>query len=142
MRSRGLVPWRRKSLLPSFFDMGLDVDDFFDAFSFHPMKTDLKETDKEYIVEADLPGYDKDGIEIRYEDNLLTINAKQDEITEEKNDTYIQRERRQGSFSRTFTIPSNVKSDEISASFKNGVLTVILPKITPSKPQGKIIDIE
>ena len=142
MRNKGLTPWRRRGLLPGFFDLASEVDDFFDFFNFHPVKADLMENEKEYIVEADLPGYDKNNIEIRFENSLLTITAQQNEITEEKSDSYIQRERRQGSFSRTITIPNNVNSDDIRASFKDGVLKVVLPKETPSKPKGKIIDIQ
>jgi HSP20 family protein len=142
MRGRGLVPWRRKGLLPGFFDFGFDFDDLFDFFNFQPVKVDMKETENEYIVEADLPGYDKNGIEIRYEDNLLTISAEQNEITEEKGDNYIHRERRRGSFSRSIPVPENVNGDAIKASFNNGVLRVTLPKVTPSKPKGRKIDIE
>jgi len=142
MRNKGLIPWRRRGLLPSFFDLTTDVDDFFDFFTFNPVKADLLENEREYIVEADLPGYDKNNIEIRFENNLLTISAQQDELTEEKDDNYIQRERRQGSFSRSLAIPDNVANDAITASFKDGVLRVILPKKTPSEPQGKIIDID
>lgn len=142
MRGRGLVPWRRKGLLPGFFDLNFDMDDFFDVFNVSPVKADLRETETEYIVEADLPGYDKDGIEICFEDSLLTISAQHDELTEDKRDSYIHRERRRGSFSRTIPVPNNVKSNDITATFKNGVLKVILPKVEPSKPRGRIIDIE
>jgi HSP20 family protein len=142
MRGKGLVPWRRKGLLPAFFDLAFDTDDFFDAFNLSPVKADLRETEKEYIVEADLPGYNKDNIEIRYENDLLTITAKYDEVTEEKGDSFIQRERRRGNYSRSIPIPNNVQSDAIKASFDNGVLKVILPKVEPSRPSGRIIDIE
>ncbi|HHV18295.1 MAG TPA: Hsp20/alpha crystallin family protein [Thermoanaerobacterales bacterium] len=142
MRGKGLVPWRRRGLLPTFFDLAFDTDDFFDIFNLSPVKADLRETEKEYIVEADLPGYNKDNIEIRYENDLLTISAKYDEVTEEKSESFIQRERRRGNYSRSIPIPNNVKSDAIKASFDNGVLKVILPKVEPSKPSGRIIDID
>jgi HSP20 family protein len=141
MRSRDIMPWRRKGLLPGFLNFGLDFDDFFDAFSPQHIKADLKETEQDYIVEADLPGYDKNGIEIRFEDDMLIISAEQDEITEEKGDNYIHRERRRGSFSRSIPIPKNVNSDAIKANYKDGVLRVVLPKVTPSKPKGRKIDI-
>ena len=142
MHSKGIVPWRRKGLLPGFFDFSLDVDDFFDALTTNPIRTDLRETDAEYIMEADLPGYDKGGIEIHCEDRLLTISARQENITEENSENYIRRERRQGSFSRSIPLPQNVNHDEIKASFNNGVLKIVLPKVEPSKPQGRKIDIE
>lgn len=138
-----LVPWRRKGLLPSFFDMGFpEVDEFFDLLNFHPMRTDLRETEDEYILEADLPGCDKNNIEIRYEDGNLTVSAKQKEEREEKAENYLRRERRQGKFCRTIPVPENVDDEKINASFENGVLTVVMPKKTPSKPSGRIIDIE
>lgn len=73
---------------------------------------------------------------------MLTISAKYDEVMEEKGESFIQRERRRGNYSRSIAIPSNVKEDEIKASFNNGVLKVVLPKIEPSKPRGRIIDID
>jgi len=144
MRGRGLIPWRRKGgFLPGFFDFGVDFDDFFENFfNIQSVKADMRETENEYIVEADLPGYDKNNIEIRFENNLLTIAAQQDETTEEKGDNYIHRERRRGSFSRSIPVPENVNGDAIKASFNNGVLRLILPKVTPSKPQGRKIDID
>ncbi|NLZ53776.1 MAG: Hsp20/alpha crystallin family protein [Thermoanaerobacteraceae bacterium] len=142
MRDRGFVPRRRRGLLPAFFDFAFDTDDFFDMFNLNPVKADLRETENEYIVEADLPGYDKNNIKIRFEDNILSISAELDEVTEEKGESFIQRERRRGSFSRSIPIPNNVKDDGIKASFNNGVLKVILPKLEPSKPSGRIIDIE
>jgi len=141
MRNRGLVPWRRKGFLPSVFDV-FDSDDFFDLFNLNPVKTDLRETENEYIVEADLPGYNKENIEISFEDDILTISAKYDEVSEEKGESFIHRERRRGNYSRSIPIPSNVDSDKIKASFNNGVLKVILPKLETSKPRGRIIDIE
>ncbi|WP_296969562.1 Hsp20/alpha crystallin family protein [Tepidanaerobacter sp. EBM-38] len=146
MQSRGLMPWRRrKTLLPEFFDWAFNTDDltnFFDEFDFKPFKVDLRETEKEYVIEADLPGCDKDNIKISYEGDILTINANYEEATEEKDKNFIRRERRQGNFSRSIPIPDNVKSDAIKANFNNGVLRVILPKLEISKPSGKIIDIE
>lgn len=140
MRGRDLMPWRRRSLLPGLFDF--DMDDFFDLFNFQTIKTDLRETENEYILEADLPGFDKSGIEIRHEGNILTISAQQNEDVEEKNENYIHRERRRGSFQRSFTLPDNVNHDAIKASFNNGVLRIVLPKTAPSRPNGRIIDIE
>ncbi|ADL08647.1 Hsp20/alpha crystallin family protein [Thermosediminibacter oceani] len=144
MRGRELFPWRRKSFFPAVFEFDVEnfLDSFFDFFSPQAIRIDMRETESEYIVEADMPGYDKNSIDIRYENNLLTISAQHDEFTEEKRDNYIHRERRRGSFRRTIPVPENVDAEKIRASYNNGVLQVILPKITPSKPTGRRIEIE
>ena len=142
MQNRSLIPLRRRGLLPGFFDFSQDIDDFFDAFLPNQMRTDLRETDTEYILEADLPGYDKDGIEIRCEDKSLTISARQDNVTEEKGANYIRKERRQGSFSRSIPLPEDVNLENIKANFDKGVLKISLPKVEPTKSKGRIIDID
>lgn len=144
MHERHLMPWRRRGLLPAFFDLDIEnfFDNFYDFLNPSAIRIDMKETEKEYILEADLPGFDKNNIEIHHEGNMLTISGKQDEIVEEKRENYIHKERRRGSFSRTIPLPDNVDADNIKASYTNGVLRLILPKINPSKPKGRKIDIE
>lgn len=144
MSERHIMPWRRRGFLPAFFDLDIEnfFDNFYDLFNPQTIKIDMKETEKEYIIEADLPGYDKNNIEIHHEGNMLTISGKQDEIVEEKHENYIHRERRRGSFSRTIPLPENIEADKIKASYNNGVLRLVLPKINPSKPQGRKIEIE
>ena len=142
MQNREIMPWRRRGLLPKLWNFPLDFDDFFDMSFANPMRTDLRETDTEYILEADLPGYDKKGIEIHYEDGVLTLCARQDDVKEEKAENYLRRERRQGSFSRSIPLPENVNPDAIKASFDSGVLKVVLPKVEPSKEKGRKIAIQ
>jgi HSP20 family protein len=120
-----LVPFRMNSLEPSFWD------DFFGedlvAKRYSAFKTDIAETDKEYVIEADLPGFAKEAIQVEIVDNHLTISAKRDDATEEKQDNYIRKERHLGEVSRTFAF-DDVKEDEIKAEFKDGVLKLTLPK--------------
>jgi len=146
MQERGLIPWRRrKHSLPDLLDLMLDTDDFsdfLDEFETRSFRVDVKETDKEYIVEADLPGCDKNNINVSYDDGVLTIAASYEETAEEKDKNYIRKERRRGNFSRSISIPEDVKSDEIKASFKNGVLKVTLPKSGTAKLSGKVINVE
>ncbi|MCG0276451.1 MAG: Hsp20/alpha crystallin family protein [Thermosediminibacteraceae bacterium] len=144
MRGRELMPWRRRSFFPNIFEFDVEnfLDNFFDFFYPQSIRIDMRETEKEYIIEADMPGYEKNSIEIRYENDMLTISAQQDEFTEEKTDHYIHRERRRGSFRRTIPVPDNVDAENIKASYNNGVLRIILPKINPSKPSGRRIEIE
>lgn len=146
MQDRGLIPWRRrKHSLPDLLDLMLDTDDFsdfLDEFETRSFRVDVKETDKEYIVEADLPGCDKNNINVSYDDGVLTIAASYEETAEEKDKNYIRRERRRGNFSRYLSIPEDVKADEIKASFKDGVLKVTLPKSGVAKLSGKVINVE
>lgn len=146
MQDRGLIPWRRrKHSLPDLLDLMLDTDDFsdfLDEFETRSFRVDVKETDKEYIVEADLPGCDKNNINVSYDEGILTIAASYEETAEEKDKNYIRRERRRGNFSRSISIPEDVKTNEIKASFKDGVLKVTLPKSGVAKLSGKVINVE
>jgi len=144
MRGRDLIPWRRRGFFPSIFEFDVEnfLDNFFDFFGPQSIRIDMRETESEYIVEADMPGFDKNSIEIRCDDSTLTISGQQDEITEEKTDNYIHRERRRGSFSRTIPMPENADPENIKASYNNGVLKITIPKRKPSKPYGRRIEIE
>ncbi|RIA92971.1 HSP20-like chaperone [Glomus cerebriforme] len=100
---------------------------------------DVHENEKEFIVNAELPGLKKDQINVDVHDNTLVISGemKQDEKYKEGS-THI-RERRYGSFTRGITLPPNVKPDDITAKFENGLLELMLPK---SAPIGKKIIVE
>jgi len=105
------------------------------------MFCDVAETDDEIAVTTDLPGVDKDDIDIRCSEDTLRISAKrQVEEEEEEAEGYVRRERAWGSYKRTMELPSNVDCDEVTASFQNGVLEVKLPKKETTK--GKEIAIE
>ncbi|WP_163195216.1 heat shock protein Hsp18 [Clostridium thermarum] len=144
-----MVPFKRNGLskrgddffnnfLGNFFD-----DDFFTpaAFMGNSFKVDLRETEDAYIVEADLPGVPKEAINIDYEKNYLTISAKREDRVEEKKDNYVRRERHYGEFRRSFYV-DNIDESKISANFKDGVLTVNLPKLDKEVRRRKRIDIQ
>jgi HSP20 family protein len=120
-----LVPLRMNVL-----DRGF-LDDFFSE-DLVPMrvgafKTDISDNEKEYVIEADLPGFAKEAIQVEIVDNHLTIRAKKDDLTEENQGNYIRKERYLGEVSRTF-IFDDVNEAEIKAEFKEGVLKLTLPK--------------
>lgn len=102
--------------------------------------TDMMETDKEYIVAIDLPGFQKKDININYEDKRLVIKGTRKEETKEEKKDYLHRERYFGEFVRSLTLPTKIKEDKIKASFKDGVLTVTAPKVEVSKPKLVPID--
>ncbi|KAG9295116.1 hypothetical protein G9A89_006097 [Geosiphon pyriformis] len=89
---------------------------------------DLHETEKEYVVNAEIPGVPKENVNVDVRDNVLHISgeSKQDQKYKEGN-THVQ-ERRYGSYSRAISLPSNVKSEDITAKFEHGVLEVKIPK--------------
>lgn len=100
---------------------------------------DVAETDKGYEVVAELPGMEQKDINVELKDDVLTVSGEKTEEREEKEKSYHLSERRFGSFRRTFRLPSEVDQDKITADFKDGVLTIGLPKTTKAqKPSRKI----
>ena len=94
------------------------------------MKTDVKETDSEYVVEIDLPGFRKDEIQMQLANGNLTVSASKGLDKDEKNEegAYIRRERYAGSMSRSFYVGEHVKEEDIHPRYENGILTFHLPK--------------
>jgi HSP20 family protein len=100
---------------------------------------DVVEKDRAYEISAELPGIDQKDIELKVSDGVLSITGEKSEEKEEKKKGYHLSERRYGSFARSFVIPDSVEVDKIDAQFKNGVLTVTLPKKAAAmKPEKKI----
>ena len=96
---------------------------------------DIYETPNELVVKADLPDVDEKDIDIRIENNLLTIHGERKFEKNVSEDNYLRVERTYGSFNRSFSLPNTVNADGIKAEYKNGVLTVNLPKREESKPR-------
>ena len=143
-----LVPFRRRgrgnkldetedtfdSLVSDFFSDMLDVADI-------GFKTDIREDEDNYYIEAELPGLNKDDINIKLEEDNLVISATNEEVQEEEDENYIRRERRTGTYQRAFRI-DNVKEDEITAEYEDGILEVTLPKEEQGETQKRrVIDI-
>lgn len=119
-------------------------DPFFSERENKIMKTDIRENEKQYLIDIDLPGYSKENIKIEVEEGYLTVQAETSSNKEEKeNDTFVRRERYKGNCSRSFYVGKDVKSEEIKASFKNGILTLEVPKKDTEKelPEKKYIQI-
>jgi HSP20 family protein len=103
---------------------------------------DIVDKENAYEITAELPGIDENNIEVKFADGTLTIRGEKREEKEEKKKDYYVSERRYGSFQRSFGVPDGVEADKIEASFKNGVLTVILPKKPQTQRQEKKIAIK
>ncbi len=133
-------------LMPKIFDDDFFRDDFFDRKdrTFNLMKTDIREDDKSYLLEVDLPGYSKDDIKIDITDGYLTINAKVEKEDKDESKTYVRRERFTGEVSRSFYVGDDIKEEDVKASFKNGILTLDIPKKEDQEklPEKKYVEID
>jgi len=96
---------------------------------------DIRETADGLIFHAELPGMTKDDIELTLENNVLTLKGERKFERDEERESYHRIERGYGTFTRTFALPSNVRTDDVKASFENGMLTVELPKVEEAKPR-------
>ena len=113
------------------FDLFEDMfrDPFFDERESRIMRTDIKEKGDKYIIDIDLPGYEKENIKIDVEDGYLTVHATIDSNKEEKEEgKFVRKERYVGSCSRSFYVGEDVKEDDIKATFRNGILKLEVPK--------------
>jgi HSP20 family protein len=109
---------------------------FSDRNKYWRPRVDLKNTDKEYILTADLPGCDKKDIHIYLKDNILSIKGEHTEEEKEEKGDYYYQERSCGYFERSIYLPENtVDQKKINAKFENGVLTVKIEKTAESKKQ-------
>ena len=105
-----------------------------DVAGWNPPAVDVRETADTYLLEMDLPGRTEKDLEVEVKDNVLTISSRKDEKTEEKQNGYVLRERRESSFCRSFRLPVGVDATKIEAAFKNGVLELRIPKAPEAKP--------
>lgn len=109
---------------------------------FNQFRTDIVDKGDHYELRADLPGFNKEDIRIDVEHDTLTISARHEEQHEETRDNYVRRERRCGAFSRSFDA-SGIHTDNIGASYQNGVLTLTMPKKNPEQlPPSRRIEIQ
>ena len=102
---------------------------------------DIKETDNSLVLTADIPGLTKKDIKVYVANGKLSISGERTFETDQENDNYHYRERRFGTFDRSFKLPDTVDEDNISASFKNGILSIQLPKHEVEMPKDRLIKI-
>ncbi len=126
----------------SLFDEAFD--DFFKPAFFNldnsVMKTDVKEDDKGYTLEIEMPGYNKEDIAINLEDGYVSVSARKAEKEEDKNHKYIRKER-SVSCSRSYYV-GDIEEKDVKAKFENGVLTLTFPKEKEKLPEKRTIAIE
>lgn len=120
-------------------------DPFFTESESKLMKTDIKEKKDKYVIDIDLPGYEKDGIKVEIQDGYLTVYAKVDKSEDDsEKGKYVRKERYTGECSRSFYVGDNIKEEDIKAKFTNGTLRLEIPKKEDKKelPEKKYIPIE
>ena len=142
-----------ENMLDDFFGTDFGTDFFggrnplFGKNARNLMKTDIKDTDKAYELEMDLPGFKKDEIKVSLENGYLTISAARGlDVDEQEKETakYIRKERYAGSCQRSFYVGEGVKQEDIKGEFKHGILKLVIPK-KEEKPEvetSKYISIE
>jgi HSP20 family protein len=96
---------------------------------------DIYETENELVLKADLPDIDEKDLDVQVENNMLTIRGERKFDQKVKEDNYLRIERTYGAFSRSFGLPNTVNTEAIKAGYKNGVLTIELPKRVEAKPK-------
>lgn len=126
-------------------------DDFFRGFDIEPFqprgvqfmpKIDIVDSGSEIKIAAELPGMDEKDVDVSLSNDILTIKGEKKEESEDKGKDYYRLERSYGSFCRTIALPAGIEADKIQAKFKNGVLTVTLPKAVAALNEGKKIPIK
>jgi len=131
----GLIRYTQPTEL---FDWSRMLDSFFvnaPVWNTQTPAVDVKEEEKRYLMEVELPGLTDKDIELKVEDNILTLSSKKEESKEQKKDGYLLRERHSAEFCRTFVLPQDADRAELKAEFKNGLLVVDIPKKPEAQPR-------
>jgi HSP20 family protein len=146
-----IVRWRPFRDMVSIQD---EMNKLFDDFLGRPLmrtewsegvwnpSVDISETKDNVIIKAEMPGLNKEDVKISMQDNMLTLTGEKKQEKEEKETNYHRIERSYGAFSRSFSLPTSVKSDKIRATYKDGILSITLPKTEEVKPKEIPISIE
>jgi HSP20 family protein len=99
------------------------------------LPVDIRQSDEAFTIEASVPGFEPENVEVTFDDGVLTIRGTYTGEREKSGDGYVRRERRTGSVVRQIGLPAEVRADEISAKFHNGVLTVTVPRAQKTQPK-------
>ena len=143
-----LIKWQPKPM-NVFDDMDNMIHSFFNTDWNFPVRdtrnwspaVDVKETDNSFVLTADIPGLTKKDIMVNVAHGKLSISGERSHETNQENDNYHYRERCFGTFDRSFNLPETVDEENISASFKNGILSIQLPKHEVEIPKDRLIKI-
>ena len=122
---------------------GEPFDSFFRSSGISEFRTDITDEGESFVLEADLPGFDKKDIHLDLSENTLTINAERhsDHEQKDKKEKYLRVERSYGKYSRRFDV-SAINTDDIKAKYENGVLRLTMPKKQKTTPEARHLEIE
>ena len=139
----GMIPFEhRENNLFDLFD-NFERNFFGGSSNLSTFRTDIRDEGDKFVMEAELPGFNKEDIKLDVKDGILTVSAQHSSSSDEKDKkgNYIRRERRYGSFARSFDI-SGIDQEHITASYADGVLQLTLPKEQPVVPAARQIEIQ
>ena len=141
-----IIPFDRRGRQFSTYDPFRAFDEMERSFfknSLTEFRTDVSDNGDSYLVEAELPGFSKEDIQIDLDKDRLTISAERKSETEDSDEkkNFVRRERYYGSYSRSFDV-TGIDTESIKAEYKDGVLNLTLPKKVPEIPAAKKIEIE
>lgn len=125
--------------MPSLFEPSRLTNEFRGILK---PKVDIAETNEQYIISVEVPGVDEKDIHVSLQGDTLTISGEKKQEQEHKDVNVHSIERSYGSFQRVLNMPSDAEADQVKARFKNGVLTLTVPKNPAKRSEGRLIDIE
>ena len=133
-------PWN------DLFDLHNQVDQLFQSLAeptrgnggtaeYVNLPVDIRQTESEFVIEASVPGFKPEDVEVTFEDGVLNIRGQRTQEREQSEGQYVRRERRQASVYRQIGLPAEVRADEIKAGFENGVLLITVPRAQKAQPK-------
>ena len=129
----------RKNLLDRFFEDWHVPSIFGEQREWVPA-FDIYENDKNYVLKAEIPGINSKELDVTLTDGLLTVKGEKRKESEERGETYHRIERRYGAFERSFHVPDSIQADRVGAEYRDGILTLTLPKV--ERRRVKKIDVK
>ncbi|WP_319559655.1 Hsp20/alpha crystallin family protein [Marispirochaeta sp.] len=135
---RAIVHHARPRNVSLWNDMDRLFNNFFEDLpqdGLYSPRVDVREEEDRYLLEAEIPGLSENDVEVKVDDNLLTISSGKEEKKEQDEVNYLVRERKSLVFSRSFVLPKDVDNEKISGSFSNGILTLTMEKRPEAKPR-------
>lgn len=135
--------YRRVSAYNPFRELEEMSRSFWNSSDLTAFRTDIRKEDENYILEAELPGFKKEDISIDIDKDCLTISAerKSEEEEENKESSFVRRERYYGSFRRSFNL-KGIDAENITASYTDGILTLTMPEKNPEIPAARRLEIQ